>query len=101
MIDNNNIKVIVYDNSLKFINYLIYNKIKYESLEKCNDYFLLIIDYEDYKKINRRYKTKIVKYYGKRNIKNIVINNKYLLISFFISLCVLYLLTNTILLYFL
>ncbi len=96
MIDNNNVKVIVYDNSLKFINYLIYNKMKYESLEKCNDYFLLVIDYEDYKKIKRRYKTKIVKYYGKRNIKNIIINNKYLLISFFISLCVLYLLTNTI-----
>ena len=53
MIDNNNVKVIVYDNSLKFINYLIYNKIKYESLEKCNDYFLLILDYEDYKRIKK------------------------------------------------
>ena len=96
MINNNNVKIIVYESSHKFINYLIYNKIKYESLEKNNDCFYLVTDYNEYKKISRRYKTKIIKYYGKRNIKNIILNNKYLLISFLISLIILYLLTNTI-----
>ena len=72
MINNNNVKIIVYESSHKFINYLIYNKIKYESLEKNNDCFYLVTDYNEYKKISRRYKTKIIKYYGKRNITNTI-----------------------------
>ncbi len=96
MINNNNVKIIVYERSLKFVNFLIYNKIKYESLEKYNDYFYVTVDYEDYKKIRRRYKSKIISYYGKRQLKNIILENKYLIISFLICMIILYLLTNTI-----
>ena len=96
MINNNNVKIIVYERSLKFVNFLIYNKIKYESLEKYNDCFYVTVDYEDYKKIRRRYKTKIISYYGKRQLKNIILENKYLIISFLICMIILYLLTNTI-----
>ena len=93
--NNNKVKIIVYENSNKFLNYLVYHSIYYEDLT-LNDNYILTIDYEDYKKISRRYKTKIIKYYGKRFIINYLDTNKYMLISLFISFLVLYLLTNTI-----
>ena len=93
--NNNKVKIIVYENSNKFLNYLVYHSIYYEDLT-LNDNYILTIDYEDYKKISRRYKTKIIKYYGKRFIINYIDTNKYMLISLFISFLVLYLLTNTI-----
>ena len=93
--NNNKVKIIVYENSNKFLKYLVYNSIYYEDLT-LNDNYILKIDYEDYKKISRRYKTKIIKYYGKRFIINYLDTNKYMLISLFISFLVLYLLTNTI-----
>ncbi len=93
--NNNKVKIIVYENSNKFLNYLVYHSIYYEDLT-LNDNYILTIDYEDYKKISRRYKTKIIKYYGKRFIVNYLDTNKYMLISLFISFLVLYLLTNTI-----
>ncbi len=93
--NNNKVKIIVYENSNKFLNYLVYHSIYYEDLT-LNDNYILTIDYEDYKKISRRYKTKIIKYYGKRFIINYLDTNKYMLISLFISFLVLYLFTNTI-----
>lgn len=93
--NNNKVKIIVYENSNKFLNYLVYHSIYYEDLT-LNDNYILTIDYEDYKKISRRYKTKIIKYYGKRFIINYLNTNKYMLISLFISFLVLLLLTNTI-----
>lgn len=93
--NDNKVKIIVYENSNKFLNYLVYHSIYYEDLT-LNDNYILTIDYEDYKKISRRYKTKIIKYYGKRFIINYFNTNKYMLISLFISFLVLLLLTNTI-----
>lgn len=93
--NNNKVKIIVYESSNKFLNYLVYHSIYYEDLT-LNDNYILVVDYEDYKKISRRYKTKIIKYYGKRFIINYVNTNKYMLASLFISFLVLLLLTNTI-----
>lgn len=93
--NNNKVKIIVYECSNKFLNYLVYHSIYYEDLT-LNDNYILVVDYEDYKKISRRYKTKIIKYYGKRFIINYVNTNKYMLASLFISFLVLLLLTNTI-----
>ena len=92
----NKVKICVCCNSYKFINYLIYNNIKYDSLYKCNDSFILNGDYEDYKRINRRYKCSIIDYFGKNRIKVFFDKNKYLIISFIISMFFLKLLTMTI-----
>lgn len=93
--NNNKVKIIVYENSNKFMNYLVYHSIYYEDLTLKENY-TLTVDYEDYKIISRRYKTKIIKYYGKRFIANYIKYNKYMLISLFISFLVLKLLTSTI-----
>ncbi len=93
--NNNKVKIIVYESSNKFLNYLVYHSIYYEDLT-LSDNYVLVVDYEDYKKISRRYKTKIIKYYGKRFIINYINTNKYMLASLFISFLVLLLLTNTI-----
>ena len=78
--NNNKVKIIVYENSNKFISYLVYHSIYYEDLT-LKDNYTLTVDYEDYKTISRRYKTKIIKYYGKRFITNHIKYNKYMLIS--------------------
>lgn len=93
--NNNKVKIIVYESSNKFLNYLVYHSIYYEDLT-LNENYILVVDYEDYKKISIRYKTKIIKYYGKRFIINYINTNKYMLASLFISFLVLLLLTNTI-----
>lgn len=92
----NKVRIVVNENSNKFLNYLIYNKIYYDSLNKYNEYFVLDISYDDYLYIRRRYKCHIVKYYGKKNIVNIYENNKYVLLSLIISFMLLFLLCNTI-----
>ena len=57
----NKVKIIVYENNPRFINYLIDNIIYNSDLE-CNpdNYTLIVSDY-DYKRISRRFNTKIVK----------------------------------------
>lgn len=92
----NKVRIVVNENSNKFLNYLIYNKIYYDSLNKNNEYFVLDVSYDDYLYIRRRYKCHIVKYYGKKNIVNIYENNKYVLLSLIISFMLLFLLCNTI-----
>ena len=92
----NKVRIVVNENSNKFLNYLIYNKIYYDSLNKYNGYFVLDVSYDDYLYIRRRYKCHIVKYYGKKNIVNIFENNKYVLLSLIISFMLLFLLCNTI-----
>lgn len=92
----NKVRIVVNENSNKFLNYLIYNKIYYDSLNKYNEYFVLDVSYDDYLYIRRRYKCHIVKYYGKKNIVNMYENNKYLLLSLIISFMLLFLLCNTI-----
>lgn len=92
----NKVRIVVNENSNKFLNYLIYNKIYYDSLNKYNEYFVLDVSYDDYLYISRRYKCHIVKYYGKKNIVNMYENNKYVLLSLIISFMLLFLLCNTI-----
>lgn len=92
----NKVRIVVNENNDKFLNYLIYNKIYYDSLNKYNEYFVLDVSYDDYLYIRRRYKCHIVKYYGKKNIVNIYENNKYVLLSLIISFMLLFLLCNTI-----
>ena len=92
----NKVRIVVNENSNKFLNYLIYNKIYYDSLNKYNEYFVLDVSYDDYLYIRRRYTCHIVKYYGKKNIVNIYENNKYVLLSLIISFMLLFLLCNTI-----
>ncbi len=92
----NKVRIVVNENSNKFLNYLIYNKIYYDSLNKYNEYFVLDVSYDDYLYIRRRYKCHIVKYYGKKNIINIYENNKYVLLYLIIYFMLLFLLCNTI-----
>ena len=92
----NKVRIVVNENNNKFLNYLIYNKIYYNSLNKYNEYFVLDVSYDDYLYIRRRYKCHIIKYYGKKNIVNIYENNKYVLLSLIISFMLLFLLCNTI-----
>lgn len=92
----NKVRIVVNENSNKFLNYLIYNKIYYDSLNKYNEYFVLDVSYDDYLYISHRYKCHIVKYYGKKNIVNMYENNKYILLSLIISFMLLFLLCNTI-----
>ena len=50
----NKVKIIVNECSNKFLNYLIYNRIYYDSLDKYNDYYVVIVSYDDYLYIRRR-----------------------------------------------
>lgn len=92
----NKVKIIVDEKSNKFLNYLIYNRIYYDSLSKYNDYYVINVSYDDYLYIRKRYKCHIVKYYGKKNIINIFDNNKYVFLSLILSFMLLFLLCNTI-----
>ena len=78
---NDLVKIRINTCNNKFINYLVYNNINYNSLIKLNDSFILITNYDNYKKISRRYETRIVRYYGKKFIINFVKINKYMIIS--------------------
>ena len=50
--------------SFDFIKYLITHNIKYTNLIKENNTYTLITTIENYKKINRRFQTKLLRYYG-------------------------------------
>ena len=92
----NKIKIEVIDLNNKLLNYLIKNNIKYNSLNKSKNKITFICEYKSYTKINKRFKTKILKYYGRKNLCYKIKKYKYTLISLFISMYVLLLLTNTI-----
>ena len=92
----NKVLIKVLDDSYKFINYLIYNKISYKNLKKLDRYYLLEVGYEDFKRIRRRYETKIIKYYGKVGIKIFLKKNRYIIICLIYSMFLLRLLSLTI-----
>ncbi len=91
----NKVKIIVYENGSNFINYLINNNIYYYDLE-CKDNYTLTVSLDNYKKIKRRFKTSIIRYYGKVGIVYFFDFHKYMIVSIILSLFVLYLLSNTI-----
>ena len=92
----NKVKIKVYEKNNRFINYLINNCICYDSLVFLNDSFILNVDYSDYKRLSRRYRVDIIKYYGKVGFIYFIRFHKYMIISFIISLIFLYLLSCTI-----
>ena len=69
---NSPVKIKINTCSNRFINYLSYNNIYYSSLIKTSDSFILITNYENYKKIARRFETVIIKYYGKMFFVNFI-----------------------------
>lgn len=92
----NNVRIYVDSEGINLINYLIYNNIYYEDLICNKNGYILTVNIDDYKKISRRYKCEIIRYYGKNYFINFLTVNKYLLISFIIGLFLLHLLTSTI-----
>ena len=92
----NKVKIKVFENKYSFVKYLVNNNIYYCSLECNNDYYILVVDYESYKKISRRYKSIVIKYYGKIGFVRFVDYHKYMIISFVFSLILLFVLSNTI-----
>lgn len=89
------IRIKVYNNSIKFINYLIYNNICYSNLVKCDKCFIFDINYEDLKYFEC-FKYDIVKYYGVKNIINFILYNKLVFVGLIFGLFILFLLSNTI-----
>ena len=90
------VKIRVNERDYSFINYLIYNKINYSNLVSFDDFYILEVEYDDYKRISRRYETIIIEYYGKRKIKYFIKKNKYIIICFIYGMFLLKLLTLTI-----
>ncbi len=93
---NDYVRIYVYEENNGFLKYLINKDIYYKDLIKTNKYYILTVLFEDYKKINRRYKCELIRYYGKSYLINLVKVHKYMLLSLIISLFVLYILSNTI-----
>ena len=91
----NKVKIKV-NNNTSFFHYLINNHICYKSLCISDKDCYLIVCLNDYKIIKRRYSCEIVKYYGIDGIKYFLEYNKYVLISFVLSLITLFILENTI-----
>ena len=91
----NKVKICICD-SLFSPKYLINNNIYYDSLSLNNNSYTLIVSFDDYKKISRRYKTYIVNYYGKERIKIFLYVNRYFVISVLIGLILLFNLSATI-----
>lgn len=92
----NKVSIIVYEESSKFLDYLVYNNIFYKDLRKYDNVYYLIVSYESFTKISKRYKTKIIKYFGRKWFINFISYHKYMIISFFICMFILKLLTMTI-----
>ena len=92
---NNKIKIRVYINTYKFIDFLMYNKIYFENLIKGKKYYQLTINYNDIKLLSN-YKIEVINYYGINAFKNFLKYNTYVLIGIFSSLITLILLTQTI-----
>lgn len=93
---NDLVKIKVNSCDNKFINYLVYHNIYYNSLIKKDNFYILITNYDNYKKISRRYETFIIRYYGKSFIINFIKINKYMIVSILICFFILKLLTDTI-----
>ena len=92
----NKVKIIVFEKDKSFVNYLINNNIYYYDLECNKNDYVLTVSEKDYIKIKRRYKVKLIKYYGKKGIVFFFNFHKYMIISFIFSLFILYLISNTI-----
>ena len=78
------------------ISFLISKNIFYDGLVFENGVYKLNIEYKDYKYLSRRYNIRIVRYYGVSFIKNILLINRYFVISLFIGFILLFNLCNTI-----
>lgn len=91
----NRIKILVYTSSYKFVNFLIINNISYDNLVRYEDYFEVDISSDDIDKF-KRYKIKIIKYYGTLGIVDFIKRNVYVLIGLICGLILLYLLKSTI-----
>ena len=91
----NKLRIKVFDRGT-FINYLVSHNIFFDCLEEYKDYYILNVNYDNYKKISRRYETIILKYYGKEEIILFIKNNKFMIISIIVSLFFLILLSQTI-----
>ena len=92
----NKVKIKVCDECNLLLNYLVSNNIYYSSLVKDKNNYYLIVDYDNYKRISRRFDSIIISYYGKNKIKSFILYNKSLIISIIIGLLLLYHLCNTI-----
>lgn len=93
---SNKVKIKVNCSNMYFMNHLIYNEIKYDSLKFFDDYYILNVSTHDYEKINKFYDSTIIKHYGVNGIKHFVKDNKYLLVSCIWGLFLLSLLQSTI-----
>ena len=78
------------------ISFLISKNIFYDGLVFENGVYKLNINYDLYKYLSRRYNVKIVRYYGVSFIKNLLLINRYFIISLFIGFLLLFNLCNTI-----
>ena len=79
-----------------FIHLLISKGIKILELAKYQDYFIIVVDLEDYKKIKKiktSYKITVLRIYGVSHLKNIFNNYLSFIICFFIC-CILIFLTS-------
>ncbi len=94
---NDKIKIKIICNNLYEINsYLSNNNILFNYLysNKNNHYYKIFK--KDYKKIKKKYKIKIINYYGKVSIIKFYKKNLIFILSIFFSLVLLYFLSNTI-----
>ena len=82
--------------SCDLISFLINKNIFYSGLEYNNCVYKFDINYKDYKYLSRRYNLRIIRYYGVSFIKNILLINRYFIISLFVGFLLLYNLCNTI-----
>lgn len=92
---NNKVRIKVSYSSY-FYNFIISKSIEYSNLVKEKNNLYLNINYDDYNYISKFFEVKIIKYYGKRFIKNFFFINKYFILSFLICLFLLDILCNTI-----
>lgn len=94
--NNNLVRIIAYEQSNSFYYRLINNNIYFKDLIKTKDYYILTINIDEFNRLNKRYKCKIIRYYGINFIIDILNKHRYMFISLMISLLLLYLLSNTI-----
>ncbi len=83
---------IVGKNCTYFLNLLIQRNITIYSFEKSDKYLIIVISLEDYKKIKKirsSYKIEVLEVYGSLHYKNIIKNNWFFILSFFLSLLLL------------
>ena len=95
---NEKIKVKIYSKDTFYLeSFLVRNSIKFEYLNKIDNYHTLNIFKNDYKKIKKEFnKIKIIGYYGKNNIIKFIKKNFIFFISLIWGLFILYVLSTTI-----